>query len=1157
MFIYHTFGLIAIVIPGRNLLSLTLILFSLAGFINANTTQIYDLRCEGLKNPSGIDVLRPHLSWKINSQERNQIQTAYQILVASSEQNLEANKGDLWDSEKVTGSESVGIAYSGQPLNSGKDCYWKVRIWDKHDAASAWSQPARWMMGIVDTGDWKARWIGLQPPQNVSDSAFKAFRMKAQWFRSEFTLEKKVKKAVACVTGVGLFEFYLNGQKISDHVLNPVSSEYDKRIYYLTYDVTGSLLRGPNAAGIVLGNGKRYIDRKHLTDFGLPAAICQIDVIYEDDSRAQIISNSDWKATAEGPIVFNSEYDGEIYDAREELTGWNEPGYDDSSWQNASVITAPSQRLAAQMLDPSRVTETLQPVAFNEPQKGVYVIDFGQNFSGWLRIRINEPRGAVVEMKFSELLKADGMISTDNLRTARATDLYIAKGSGEEIYEPRFTYHGFRYAEISGLSEKINLNDFEGRVVHDDLEQTGSFSTSNELINQIYESAVWSIRSNYHGIPLDCPQRDERQAWLGDRAQGSKGESYIFNTYNFYRKWLNDIKDTQKENGQIPNVAPTYWKVYRDNVTYLTTYIAIANLLYEQFADLGTVREHYPHLKMMMRYLQENYMNNHIIAVDQYGDWGLPPDHMETEHNSDAKLQASAEILATAYYYYGLKSMIKFSDLLEEKTDKEKFAQLSAQLKNALSEKLISTATLDYGNHSPTELILLLAFDLANSDDKSILVENLIGKMKGQYNSHIASGIIGMQWLMRVLSDNGNIELAYRLATGRSYPSWGYMLQNNATTIWEYWNGYFLKSQNHLMLLGDLMTWFYEYLGGIKTDDKAPGFKHIVMDPAVAGDLSFVSASYNSIYGTIKSEWAIKNQKFEWNITIPPNSSATIHVPAKKPGDVWEGRGKAIKSKDIEFVKMQNGKALFHIGSGHYSFAAPYKNPASSPDIPAPVIYPHDTLIQNTDKVLIRIQHPDEDATIHYTTDGSKPNKNSPVYAGPFEAAAYSRVRAVAFSKDNQESCVHSSNVDVYDPEINGWNYEYFEGNWSEVPDYEKLTPLKTGKTCLFELDKIKARPHHWGTRFKAVIDIPEDDEYTFYLSSDDGSKLYIDGKLVVNNDGIHYRTQKSGRIRLTTGRHPIMIEHFNFWSYNGLSLMFSGKNYSKQNVPLSRIFYE
>jgi alpha-L-rhamnosidase len=542
---------------------------------------------------------------------------------------------------------------------------------------------------------------------------------------------------------------------------------------------------------------------------------------------------------------------------------------------------------------------------------------------GWCRLKVSGPPGTEVSLRHAETLKPDGTLYLDNIRSAKVTDTYTLKGRGTEVYEPRFTYHGFRFVEVTGYPGKPRLSSLEGQVVHDALESAGDFTCSNPLLNRIYQNIVWGVRGNYRSIPTDCPQRDERQGWLGDRSAESKGETYLFNTAVLYAKWLQDMADAQKDNGSLSDVCPAFWPIYSDNVTWPSSTVIIPGALREQYADAGILASHYPSARKWMEYMR-GFITAGIIARDSYGDWCVPPEDPKLIHSNDPARKTDKALLATAYFYHDARLMARYATWLGKPEDAQRFTDLAEKLKAAFNGKFFRADTGQYDNGSQTSCVLPLAFGLVPDGQRERVFNHLVGKITGETKDHIGTGLIGGQWLMRVLTEGGRADLAYTIATQKTYPSWGYMVEKGATTIWELWNGDTadpaMNSGNHVMLVGDLGIWLYESLAGIKPDPEQPGFKHILMRPEPVGDLRFVRASHRSPYGLIASDWQKQEGVFRWKVTLPPNTTATVYVPAASAEGVTENGKSVAQARGVKLVKMENGRAVFSVGSGNYSF---------------------------------------------------------------------------------------------------------------------------------------------------------------------------------------------------------------------------------------------
>jgi alpha-L-rhamnosidase len=1065
-----------------------------------------DLRCEYRTNPMGVDALAPRLSWKLEAADptaRELSQSAFQVLVASSETLLLRDQGDLWDSGKVGTDKSIQIPYAGKPLSSGELVWWKVRVWDNQANPSAWSGPARWSMGLLAASDWKGKWIGLDsgagkprelagaqwigagnstsgtvylrgtfevsPDNPVSDallfmvgsgatvlsingeqagksdgvkdplssdisgsvhtgkntlaasvtstgkdaaaliaaieldladgsrmmvhtgeqwrvsateapdwntgsfndSSWAATKVlgtdgmapwgevgsrstgylqqhwpadsgKSPWgevgygwrtvlparlLRKDFSAPAPVKRATLYISGLGLFEAYLNGERVGHDVLAPALSEYDKRVFYMTYDVTKLVRAGSNAIGVMLGNGRFFAPRYNIPtatrSFGYPKLLLQLEMETADGKVERVCSDETWKLTADGPIRANNEYDGEFYDARKEMKGWSRPRFAATDWQQAQVVEGPPGVLSAQPIGPTRVTETLKPVSVHEVRPGIYVFDMSQNMAGWCRLTVAGPRGSQVTLRHAERLRPDGMLYTDNLRSAEVTDTYILKGNGTEVYEPRFTYHGFRYVEVKGFPGKPTLAALEGREVHDDLDHVSEFATSNPLLNQIYKAVLWGAKDNYHSIPTDCPQRDERQGWLGDRSGESLGETYMFDLAAFYANWVQDIGDAQDAEGRISDVSPAYWPLYSDNATWPASFIMVPDHLYEQYGDERVIEQNYPGMRKWVKHM-ETYLKNDLMPRDIYGDWCVPPESPALIHSNDPSRKTDGAVLGTTYFYRLLRLMTNYATILGKQDDAGEYSQLAGKLLAAFNKTYFQAATSQYSNGSATSSVLPLAFGMVPEEDRQSVADALIRKIADQSKNHVSTGLIGGQWLMQALSDYSYAGVAYQIATQPDYPGWGYMVNHGATTIWELWNGDTanpaMNSGNHLMLVGDLITWSYQNLAGIRTDRTHPAFKHIVMRPTPVGDLTYVKASYDSSYGKIVSDWKIAAGRFIWNLTVPPNSTATVYVPAKGESGVTESAKPASEAHGVKFLRTEAGATVYEIGSGSYQF---------------------------------------------------------------------------------------------------------------------------------------------------------------------------------------------------------------------------------------------
>ncbi|MGA7719811.1 MAG: family 78 glycoside hydrolase catalytic domain [Ignavibacteriaceae bacterium] len=898
--------------------------------------SIEKLKCDYLPNPLGIDNKHPGLSWELLCTERDIKQMAYRIIVGSSYGKLSANQGDIWDSQKIISDSTLNILYNGNALVSRMKYYWKVCVWT-NKGESIWSKPAKWSMGLLRKSDWQAKWIGLDKSFSWDEPDSLHSKLYARYFRKEFAVDNNIKKAVVYVCGLGLYDLYINGRKTGDQVLSPTLSDYFKRDYYNTIDVTNLLKKDRNTIGVVLGNGRFFTMRPTnlpgygtpaIINYGFPKMLLQLEIEMKDGTHKSIISDGSWKVTADGPIRSNNEYDGEIYDAGKEMPGWNKSGFNDSGWLKVQMVNAPSEIIAAQPNPNIKIMDVIHPVSVMEIKPGVYVFDMGQNMAGWVQLSAKGTKGAEVKLRFAERINKDGSIYTANLRTAESTDIYRFKGNGEEKWEPCFTYHGFRYVELTGLSYKPRLNSLTGKVLYDEMATLGRIETSNKMLNKIYKAAYWTIRSNYQGIPTDCPQRDERMGFLGDRSINSYGESFVLNNNMLYSKWMTDITDAQRPGGSIPDIAPwEYGPIYGgDNMDWPSSIILVPDNLYRQFGNIKVIADNYDVMKKWLFYMRDKYMKDYLLPADSYGDWCMPPENPELIHSKDPGKQTPGDFIGSAYFYYCLNLMKFNARLLNKPEDENGFASLASQVRNAINTAYLNNDSLYYANNTVTANALALYFEIPSQNIRSRVFDNLVYKTTHEFKSHTSTGLVGGQWIMRTLTDNGRPDLAYTIATNKDYPSWGYMIENGATTIWELWNGITaepsMNSGNHVMLLGDLMVWYYEDLAGIKTGIENPGFKEIIMNPAEVNELDFVNASYNSVYGLIKSGWKKTKNKFLWNISIPANTSAIVYIPAESSGNVREGKQPAETAKGVKFLRLENRRAVYQIQSGNYNFTS-------------------------------------------------------------------------------------------------------------------------------------------------------------------------------------------------------------------------------------------
>ena len=892
--------------------------FALTGLTSCgpspDSIRINRLQVEMKSNPMGIDVTQPRFSWQISSDKPDLMQVGYHIQVAASPEDLQAEKNLLWDSGEVTSDQSLFIPYEGKTLQSRQPYYWRVKV-KTNQSAGDWSEVQSWSMAILNPAEWKAQWIGENQMSNPGETDKDHTRLAARYLRKPFSVSKEVKRATLYISGLGSSESYLNGKRISEDIFAPMPSHYPTRVYYNVYDVTDLMQQGDNLLGVVLGNGRYFAMRNPgMLTYGLPSLLAQLEMEYTDGTTEQVVSDTSWKVTSQGPIIANNEFDGEEYDARKELKGWNTTQYDDSAWKNAELMDKPQGKLVAQPNPNLTIQDTVKPIQVIARSNGKYILDMGQNMVGWLNVQLKGKAGKPITMKFAEILNPDTTLYLANLRSAKVTDIYTPASDATFSWEPSFVYHGFRYVEVDGLDYKPEAKDFSGYVIYDEMPATGHFKSSNPLVDQIHKNAYWGIRGNYRGMPTDCPQRDERLGWLGDRVTGASGEAYLFNNALLYNKWLQDIEDSMSPEGSISDVSPKYWTIYNDDVTWPAAFFTVAEMLHRQFGDDSAIRRHYPAMKKWMQYMERTAMKDYIITKDTYGDWCMPPEEQHLIHSQDPARKTNGSILGTSMYYELLHLMMKFADICGKSEDIAGYQQLADKMKEAYNKKFFNPETAQYGNNTVTANILSLRLGLVPEGYEQKVFDNIVRKTEVDFNGHVSTGVLGIQHLMRGLTEYGRKDLAYKIVTNKDYPSWGYMINKGATTIWELWNGDTadpaMNSANHVMLLGDLLIWYYEDLAGIKCADDAVAFKKIEMNPALPEGLDHVDAAYESVYGTIESEWTRDGDKLTWRIVVPGNTSAQIYMP--------EGYQK-VSNSDLGNVRYSDDTKI-EVGSGEYIF---------------------------------------------------------------------------------------------------------------------------------------------------------------------------------------------------------------------------------------------
>jgi len=1049
-----------------------------------------DLRCEYLVNPLGIGVAQPRLSWIVQSEERGQVQTAYRILVASDPKYLEDGRGDLWDTGKVTSNRSIQMVYEGKPLPSQMRCYWKVRVWDKGNMPSVWSKPALWTMGLLQPGQWQAKWIGLDssrqrdavapkpeltgadwiwslgedarksaplgirhfrkefmvpegrdltsamcvvaadnsfkmflngrrinngsnyketsainvkehlqegknvlavevtnegtapnpagllavlklqfaagdPITIVSDGTWRAsdattpdwvnvdfnaeawkivqilgdygispwgkinvtsgemFLPPAQLLRKPFVLDKPVKRATVHASALGNYELYVNGRQVGDAYFTPGWTDYNTRVYYNTFDVTDYLKKGFNAFGGILADGwfSGHIGWMHIRDhYGPnPRFAAQLHLEYADGSSQIIVSDGTWKA-ATGPIVEGDFLMGETYDARHEIPGWSTADFDDGRWQPVDVAETIKAKIEAYPGVLVRKYQEIKPVKITKPVEDTYVYDMGTNFAGFVRLNVrNAKPGQKIVLRFAERLNPDGTIYTTNLRAARVIDTYICKGNGKEVWQPRFTFHGFQYVEVTGYPGRPGLETITGVELTSDTPVAGDFSCSDDLANTLYRNIRQTQRANFIDIPTDCPQRDERLGWMGDAQIYVRTATYNTDVAAFFTKWLVDVEDAQLPNGGFSDVSPRRVALGGGTAAWGDAGVICPWTIYKVYGDTRVLAEHYDAMQKWIEYCKGT-CKGLLRPAEGYGDW------------LSIKADTPKDVLATAYFARSTKLVAEIAEVLGKADDATKYQKLFEDIRKAFNDAYVAADGRIKGD-TQTVYVLALAFDLLPQEKREQTVKYLVDNIRDR-NWRLSTGFVGTKDLMGTLTRFGQTNVAYQLFHNDAFPSWGFSIKHGATSIWERWDGWTpengfqdpgMNSFAHYSF-GAVGEWMLKTIGGIDSD--GPAYERIIIHPQPGGRLSWAKATYDSIQGRIATAWRLMpepqpNGEFRLYVTIPANTKATIYLPAKDADSVVEGRRSATQAQGVRFVRMEDGNAIFEVGGGTYHFISP------------------------------------------------------------------------------------------------------------------------------------------------------------------------------------------------------------------------------------------
>jgi alpha-L-rhamnosidase len=884
--------------------------------INAQKLSVYDLQCEHKIDPIGIDLKTPRLSWKISASDRGVSQTAYQIRVAHKSDFAKGNI--VWESGKVASDASVLVPYQGPAIEAGFRYYWQVKIWDNRKRESSWSKTAYWETGLALT-DWKAKWI--EPAQDTS------LRKISALLRKEFTASKAVRQVRAYVTAHGLYEMKINGQPVTDFVLMPGWTSYNNRLQYQVYDVTPLLKTGSNAIGVMLGEGwyKGTLGWESNTGFygkrlGL---LCQLRLTYEDGSEEFIVTDGTWKSFADGPVVVNGIYDGESYDARKELKDWDRPGFRADQWATVQEVDYGYQNLVAMETVPVKRIEELPAKKLLRTPKGINVIDFGQNLVGWVRLKVTGPAGTTVTIRHAEVLDKNGEFYTENLRKATATLKYTLKGSGEEIYEPHFTFFGFRYISIEGYPGDINPANFTAVVVHSEMKPTGTFECSDTLVNQLQRNIRWGQKGNFVDVPTDCPQRDERLGWTGDAQAFCRTAAFNMDVSAFFKKWLKGLAADQKKDGSVPYVIPNVldWGSAQASTGWADAATIIPYTMYQVYADKEFLEQQYNSMKAWVGYMENTSRDGLWNSGFHFGDWLF---FSPTDDTDGRAAVTDKYMIAQCFWAHSTDLVARTARILGKTQDAERYEESAAKIRAAYLQEYVTPAGRLISD-TQTAYVLALHFDMLPENLRQQAADRLASNIGG-YENHLTTGFLGTPYLCEVLTRFGYNDLAYTLLLQKTYPSWLYPVTMGATTIWERWDGIKpdgsfqnvgMNSFNHYAY-GAIGDWLYRVVTGIEIG--APGYKKVMIQPQPGGKLTSARASFESAYGLIASGWEVKNGGLIVSVTIPANTTATITLPDAELSAVLEGTGAVASQPEFKNARQDGSRVVLETGSGTYVF---------------------------------------------------------------------------------------------------------------------------------------------------------------------------------------------------------------------------------------------
>ncbi|HVU58405.1 MAG TPA: family 78 glycoside hydrolase catalytic domain [Puia sp.] len=895
----------------------------LSCLLSIGQLKVGHLLTEGLVNPVGLDIHSPRFSWQMTAPDRGLRQTAYELQVTGN------GKETLWSSGKVSSDGSLWVAYAGKPLESGKRYSWRVRIWDNKGRASDWSAPAWWQTALFSSAEWTAKWIapGYEEPLSRPSPLF----------RKEFTTGKAIQAATVYITAHGLYEAQLNGRRIGDGFLTPGWTSYQHRLQYQVYDVTSLLRSGSNALGVTLSNGwyRGYIGFSGQKEFyGKDISLLlQLVIQYKDGSTATIASDGSWRSST-GEIRSAEIYNGETIDAREEKTGWALPGYDDKEWSAAKVEVFPMTNLVATYNQPVKKQEIFHPRRIFKSPEGEQLVDFGQNLVGWVTLKARGKAGDRIIISHAEVLDKTGNFYTDNLRSAKASDTFILKGQGDEVFEPHFTFHGFRYIRLEGYPGVLNTDDVQAVALYSDMPRTGDFHCSNPLINQLQHNIQWGQRGNFLDVPTDCPQRDERLGWTGDAQVFSRTAAFNMGVDNFFAKWLKDVAADQSPGGAVPFVIPNVLSS-GSSAGWADVGTIVPWNMYLVYGDRRVLEQQYPSMKAWVEFIKGQSKDDLWNTGFHFGDWLF---YRPFDDNDGRSAVTDKYLIAQCFYAHSTQLVINAAKVLGKTEEAAAYEQLLKRIKAAyVREYMTPNGRLVSGTQ--TAYVLALEFDMLPESLQKQAARRLADNVK-DYGYHLTTGFLGTPYLCHVLSQWGYTDIAYRLLLQESYPSWLYPVKMGATTIWERWDGIKpdstfqtpgMNSFNHYSY-GAIGDWMYRVVAGIDTYEDDPGYKHSKIYPHPGGGLTEAEARLETGYGELSSHWKKEKDSLLLDVVIPPNTSSTVYIPAPEGGLVTES-GRLLGSvKEVRIAGVGRGYLMVELGSGSYHFAVKEESQQDAPE---------------------------------------------------------------------------------------------------------------------------------------------------------------------------------------------------------------------------------